>query len=118
MAHTTDTPKPRQNKVARLVQKELAEMFLKYAKDWIPGVLVSVSSVRVSPDFALAKVYVSIFPSEKAEKVLESLNHHNKEIRYQLGQRVKNQLRIVPEIALFIDDSLDYIENIDKLLKE
>ncbi len=118
MAHAMDTPKPRQNKVARLVQKELAEMFLKYAKDWMPGVLVSVSSVRVSPDFALAKVYMSIFPTDKTSTVLETLNHKNKEIRYQLGQRVKNQLRIVPEIAIFVDDSLDYIDNIDKLLKE
>jgi ribosome-binding factor A len=118
MAQAMDTPKPRQNKVARLIQKELADMFLKLAKDWMPGVLVSVSSVRVSPDLSFAKVYVSIFPTGKTEQVLETLNHNNKEIRYQLGARVKNQLRIVPEIAIFVDDSLDYIENIDKLLKE
>lgn len=113
-----ETASPRQNKVARLIQKELAEMFQKFAKDWMPGVLLSVTSVRVSPDFALAKVYISVFPTDKTEKVLETLNHNNKEIRYQLGQRVKHQLRLVPEIAIFLDDSLDYIQNIDNLLKE
>ena len=93
-------------------------MFQKFARDWFPGVLISVSSVRVSPDFGLAKVYLSIFPSERSEEILGRLNGANKEIRYQLGQRIKNQLRIIPEIALFIDDSLDYIDNIDNLLKK
>lgn len=112
------TPSPRQNKVARLIQRDMAEMMQHFAKDWLPGVLLSVSSVRVSPDFSLAKVYLSVFPSEKSDQVLEILNKNNKEIRYQLGQRVKNQLRKVPEIALFIDDSLDYIDNIDHILKD
>lgn len=112
-----ETPKPRQNKVARLIQKEMAEMFQVYAKDYLSGTLISVTSVRVSPDFSLAKVYISVFPTGKANQVLENLNRNNKEIRYQLGQRIKNQLRKVPEIAIFIDDSLDYIDNIDKLLK-
>lgn len=112
------TPSPRQHKVARLIQKDMAEMLQIFAKDWLPGVLLSVSSVRVSPDYSLAKVYISVFPSEKSETVLGQLNKNNKEIRYQLGQRVKNQLRKIPEIALFIDDSLDYMEQIDKKLKD
>lgn len=111
-------PTPRQNKVARLIQKDMSDLLQKFARDWFPGVLISVSAVRVSPDFGLAKVYISIFPSGKADEILERLNGANKEIRYQLGQRVKNQLRKIPEIALFIDDSLDYIDNIDTLLKE
>lgn len=113
-----ESTSPRQNKVARLIQKELAGMFQKYSRDWMPGVLLTVTSVRVSPDFALAKVYVSIFPTEKTTTVVETLNLHNREIRYQLGQRVKLQLRIIPEIAILVDDSLDYIQNIDNLLKE
>ncbi len=109
---------PRQGKVARLIQKDLSEMFQQYARNEFPGILISVSSVRVSPDFGLAKVYISIFPSAHSQQVLDRLNQSIKEIRYQLGQRIKNQLRKIPEIALFIDDSLDYIENIDNLLKE
>ena len=113
-----NTPSPRQNKIARLIQKDLSEMLQIYARDKFPGVLISVSTVRVSPDYGLAKVYISIFPPARANEIIEKLNKGNKEIRYQLGQRVKNQLRRVPEIAIFIDDSLDYIENIDNLLKE
>ncbi len=112
------TLSPRQHKVSRLIQKDMAEMLQLFAKNWLPGVLLSVTSVRVSPDFALAKVFVSVFPSDKSDAVLEMLNKKNKEIRYQLGQRVKNQLRKIPEIAIFIDDSLDYMEQIDKKLKD
>ncbi len=109
---------PRQQKVARLIQKELSLLFQKFAKDWMPGVILTVSNVRVSPDLALAKCFVSIFPTPKTPEVMAHLEHHNKEIRYQLGTIVKNQLRIVPELAFFVDDSLDYIDNIDKLLKK
>lgn len=112
------TPTPRQNKVARLIQKDLSDMLQKTARDWFPGTLISVTSVRVSPDFGLAKVYISVFPTPRGEEILGRLNKANKEIRYQLGQRVKHQMRKVPEIAMYIDDSLDYIENIDSLLKE
>ena len=113
-----DAPTPRQNKVARLIQKDLSDMFQKFARDWLPGVIISVSTVRISPDLEYAKVYLSIFTTEKGQEVLNQLNEIIKEIRYQLGQRVRNQLRKVPEITLFIDDSLDYINKIDNLLKE
>ena len=112
------TPTPRQNKVARLIQKDMATMLQQFAKDWLPGVLLSVSSVRMSPDYSLAKVYISVFPSEKSEHVLDILTKNNKEIRYQLGLRVKNQLRKIPELAIFIDDTLDYIQQIDQILKD
>lgn len=110
-------PRPRQHKVARLLQKEMAEMLQVYAKDFMSGTLISVTQVRVSPDFSLAKVYISVFPTGKTNEVLEKLKRSNKEIRYQLGNRIKNQLRKVPEVAIFVDDSLDYIDNIDQLLK-
>ena len=112
------TPSPRQNKVARLIQKDLGEMLQQYARNWIPGILISVSSVRLSPDMGLAKVYLSVFPSQRADEILEKVNTVKKEIRYQLGQRVKNQLRRVPELTFSIDDSLDYIEKIDDLLQK
>lgn len=106
----------RQQKIARLIQKELSEIFrLQTAK--MGGVLVSVSAVRVSPDLSIARAYLSIFPSEKGKDIIESINHNAKSVRYELAQRVRYQLRKTPELTFFIDDSLDYIEHIDSLLK-
>ena len=106
----------RQQKIARLIQKELSEIFrLQTAK--MCGVLVSVSAVRVSPDLSIARAYLSIFPSEKGKEIIESINHNAKSVRYELAQRVRYQLRKTPELTFFIDDSLDYIEHIDSLLK-
>ena len=106
----------RQNKISRLLQKELSEIFLLQTKA-MPGVLVSVSAVRISPDMSIARVYLSVFPSEKAEKIVKNVNDNMKTIRYELGTRVRHQLRIIPELKFFVDDSLDYIEKIDSLLK-
>ena len=106
----------RQSKIARLIQKELGDIFLKMTKE-TRGVLVSVSIVRVSPDLGIAKAYLSVFPSAKGEEIVELLNKSNKSIRFELGNRVRHQLRIIPELRFYIDDSLDYIENIDSLLK-
>jgi len=107
----------RQKKVSRLIQKELADIFLKNNKDLAPGKLVSITIVRVSPDLSFAKVFLSVFPSTNQDEVLDTYREHVSKIRFELGQKVRTQLRIVPEIAFFIDDSLDYIDNIDKLLK-
>lgn len=105
----------RQQKISRLLQKEISEIFrMQTAKT--RGVIVSVSSVRVSPDLSLAKAYLSIFPSEKAQEIIEGINASRKTIRYELAQRVRMQLRKTPELMFFLDDSLDYLENIDKLL--
>lgn len=84
----------------------------------MPGTLVSVSVVRVSPDLSVAKTYLSIFPSEKAAEILESVRNNAKSIRYDLAARVRFQLRKTPELMFFLDDSLDYIENIDSLLNK
>lgn len=108
----------RQKKVARLIQKELADILLHSSAALAPGKMISVTTVRVSPDLSLAKVYVSIFPSSNASDVLENLKNHAPRLRFEMGQKVRNQLRIVPEVAFFIDDSNDYIENISNLLKE
>ena len=106
----------RQNKICRLLQKELSEIFLLQTKS-MPGILVSVSAVRISPDLSVARAYLSIFPSEKAEEMIKNINENMKAIRYELGTRVRHQLRIIPELKFFVDDSLDYLEKIDELLK-
>ncbi len=106
----------RQNKIARLIQKELSEIFLLQTKA-LNGVLVSVSVVRISPDMSIARVYLSVFPSEKSVEIVQNINDNMKSIRYELGTRVRHQLRIIPELKFFVDDSLDYIEKIDQLLK-
>ena len=82
------------------------------------GVMVSVTRVRISPDLSICTAYLSIFPSEKADEIISNINANNKTIRYELGTRVRNQLRIVPELRFFVDDSLDYIDHIDELLKK
>lgn len=113
-----ETETPRQQKIARLIQKEMAQMLQKYSKDHLPGVIISVTTVRVSPDLSLARCYLSVFPSQKAEEVVDKLNAGIRELRYQLGSIIKKQVRKIPELALFLDDSLDYIDHIDNLLKE
>lgn len=107
----------RLKKIGRLLQKELGDIFQKQTQG-VPGTLVSVSIVRVSPDLGTAKAYLSIFPSEKSQELLEAIRANTKAIRFDLGKRVGKQLRIIPELSFFIDDSLDYIENIDKLLQK
>ena len=105
----------RQNKIARLLQKELSDIFLLQTKH-THGILVSVSTVRISPDMSVARAYLSIFPSEKAGEIIQNINANAKTIRYELGSRVRHQLRIIPELKFFLDDSLDYLEHIDELL--
>jgi ribosome-binding factor A len=107
----------RQKKVARLVQKELADIIMKKSRELAPGKMISITQVRISPDLSLAKAYMSIFPTSNKEEVLKGMIDNTKSIRYDLGTKVKSQLRIVPELAFYLDDSLDYIDNLDKLLK-
>lgn len=107
----------RQAKISRLIQKELSEIFRRQTAK-THGVIVSVSGVRVTPDLSLAKVYLSVFPSEKSAEVLANIKASEKTVRYELAQIVRFQLRKVPELQFYIDDTLDYLENIDKLLAE
>lgn len=107
----------RQNKIARLLQKELSVIFQEQTRS-THGTMVSVTRVRVSPDLSICTAYLSIFPSERAEELLQNIEKNNQQLRYALGQRVRYQLRIIPELRFFIDDSLDYIDRIDKLLKK
>lgn len=82
------------------------------------GVLISVTAVRVTPDLGIAHAYLSVFPSDKAGELVENINDNAKSVRYDLGKRMRNQLRIIPELRFHVDDSLDYIDNIDRLLKD
>lgn len=106
----------RQNKIARLLQKELSLIFQQQTRA-THGVMISVTRTKISPDLSICTAYLSVFPSEKGEEILANINANSKQIRYELGTRVRNQMRIIPELRFFIDDSLDYIERIDELLK-
>ena len=107
----------RQNKIARMLQKELSLIFQQQTRA-THGVMISVTRAKISPDLSICTAYLSVFPSNKGEEILANINANSKQIRYELGTRVRNQMRIIPELRFFIDDSLDYIEHIDELLKK
>ncbi|MBO5232967.1 MAG: 30S ribosome-binding factor RbfA [Prevotella sp.] len=107
----------RQNRIARLLQKELSLIFQSQTRQ-MRGVMISVTRAKISPDLSVCTAYLSIFPSERGEELLQNINNNVATIRYDLGQKVRNQLRIIPELRFFIDDSLDYIDRIDTLLKQ
>ena len=109
--------KTRQNKIERLIQKELSNLFLNETRK-THGMMVSVSECRISPDLSYCTAYISVFPSEKSEETIKNLTENVKTIRYELCQRLRYQLRIVPELRFFKDDTLDYMEHIDELLKK
>ena len=107
----------RQNKIARLLQKELSIIFQEQTRS-MHGVMISVTRVKVSPDLSICTAYLSIFPSEKGEELIKNITRNEKPLRYELGTRIRHQMRIIPELRFYIDDSLDYIERIDELLKK
>ncbi|MBP3441137.1 MAG: 30S ribosome-binding factor RbfA [Tidjanibacter sp.] len=108
----------RQQKVARQIQKDISNLFLKECAELVRGVIVSVTTVRVSPDLEHARIYLSIFPFDRHEQIMAGIQAESWKIRKLLGAKLRNQLRLVPEITFFLDDSLEYIENIDNLLKK
>lgn len=108
----------RQNKVSRLLQRDLGDIFQKEDKELLPGFMVTVTKVRISADLGIAKVYLSIFPSDKNNENIGIINGQKKHIRHELGKRIRHQVKEIPELKFFIDDSLDYIENIERLLDE
>ena len=107
----------RQQKIAKQIQKDVAEIFQEEGAAVVRGSLVTVTAVRVSPDFGYAKIYVSVFPFERSAGMMKTLEQQNWFIRHALGQRIRNQLKNVPEIQFFLDDSLEYIEHIEQALK-
>jgi ribosome-binding factor A len=108
----------RQNKISRLIQKELAGIFIKELKSEFSGFLISVTIVRITSDLSLARCYISIYPPEKAKETLLHIQRMSKTIRGIIGNKVAKQLRIIPALEFLIDDSLNYLENIDRLLEK
>ncbi|MDD3685636.1 MAG: 30S ribosome-binding factor RbfA [Bacteroidales bacterium] len=106
----------RQTQVAGLIQEELAKVIQHKFNGLVPGRLLTVTVVRMSPDLGVAKVYVSIFPSTDGEKIIKEINKNVSKIRFELGNAIKNDVRRIPELVFYLDDSLDYIERIDKAL--
>lgn len=107
----------RQLKFGRLIQKEIGELFQREGKNFYGSSFITVTTVRITPDLSIARIHVSTF-HESGEEVLKKLNSHRKEIRHKLGDRIRNQARIIPELEFYIDDSLDYAEKIDKIMKD
>ncbi len=108
----------RLNKVSRLVQKELADIFLIQAKKIAGNAMITVTDVKVTKDLSYARVYLSLYGIKNKEELIATIKENTKDIRHTLAYRLKNQLRIIPELEFFHDDSLDYIEHIDDLLKQ
>jgi ribosome-binding factor A len=108
----------RQNKISRLIQKELGEIFQRQGRSHFDGAMITVTNVIITKDLSLAKVYLSLFATKDKDSLLKKIESNTREIRMNLSQKVRNQLRIIPELKFYIDDALDYIDNIDKLLKQ
>jgi ribosome-binding factor A len=108
----------RQQKVSRLLMRDLSEIIQQEMQVLASGALVTVTKVQIVPDLSLARIYLSVFGKPQKAEIVSAFNKHSGEIRGLLGQRVRHQLRIVPELRFFEDDSLDYIDNIENLLKE
>ena len=108
----------RQNKISRLIQKELAGIFLIDLRSEFSGILISVTEVRITSDLSLARCYLSIYPPEKSANNIKHIQQMSRSIRGVLGKKIAKQIRIIPELEFFIDDSLNYLEKIDRLLKE
>ncbi len=107
----------RQQKIASLLQKELANIFLQDSKN-VYGCMITVTNATITSDLSIARGYLSIYMATDKDAVMAAIRANTKDIRFRLGQKVKNQLRVVPQLEFFIDDTLDYMENIDRLLKQ
>lgn len=107
----------RQLKYGKLIQKELSEIFTLEGKNWYGNNFVTITGVSVTPDLSIARVRISIFKAAKPEEVLKSLRVHTNEVRKSLGNRIRNQARIIPSLEFFIDDSLDYVDKMESIFK-
>ena len=105
----------RQHKIARLIQKDMSDILLRYART-LHGTLISVSEVRVSPDLSMAHIYLSIFPQDKVEQTMALVEENTHRLRGEMGTLERHQLRIIPEIVFHLDDTIDRMERIDELL--
>ena len=106
----------RQHKFSKLIHKEISDIFQKNGSEYYGNTFVTVTLVRTVPDLSLAKVYLSLFKAKDPQKIIDRINSQSKEIRRELGNRIKHQVRHIPELHFYIDDSMDYAENINKIL--
>lgn len=112
------TESKRQQRFAGVLQQDLAELFQREGNSWAPGAFVTVTRVRVTPDLAIARVYLSFLNTNTAKEDIKHIKTKTNEIRYKLGVRIKNQARIVPHLEFFLDDTNEYVEHMDKLFDE
>lgn len=112
------TESKRQQRFAGVIQQDLAEMFQRDGNAWAPGAFITVTKVRVTPDLAIARVYLSFLNTKTAKEDIEQIKSKSNEIRYKLGTRIKNQARIVPQLEFFLDDTNEYVQHMDKLFEE
>jgi len=112
------TESKRQQRFAGVIQQDLAELFQRDGNSWAPGAFVTVTKVRVTPDLAIARVYLSFLNTNTAKEDLKVIKSKSTEIRYKLGVKIKNQARIVPQLEFFLDDTNEYVEHMDKLFEE
>ena len=108
----------RQEKVARLLHKELGDYFQKHGSEFLAGKMITVTVVRITPDLGIARAYLSICPVKEGEEPIETIREQTGKVRLAIGNRIRNQVKSIPEFQFFLDDSLDYIERIDNLLNE
>ena len=105
----------RQQKFAGVIQEDLAAIFQREGMNFLPNTLVTITKVRVTPDLAIARVFLSFFNNVNNHQALQTLKLHASEIRYKLGARIKDQVRIIPQLEFFIDDTSEYVERMDKI---
>jgi ribosome-binding factor A len=109
------TESKRQQRFAGIIQADLAELFQREGREWFPGAFVTVTRVRMTPDLAIARVFLSFLQADRAKSDMETLKSHASEIRFKLGAKIKHQARIVPQLEFFIDDTQEYVAHMDKL---
>jgi ribosome-binding factor A len=108
----------RQQKFAGVIQQDLAAVFQREGMNYLPNTLITITRVRVTPDLAIARIFLSFFNNTNPHQALQNIKLHANEIRYKLGARIKDQVRIIPQLEFFIDDTGDYVERMDKLFEK
>jgi len=110
--------KTRQEKVAKQIQRDMSEIIQRHTPGQMKGLMLTVTNVRITPDLGQARIHVSVFPSEHSREIIKELNDHAGYYRNELGQKIRHQIKKIPEVKFYLDDSLDYIDNIENLLKK
>src|SRR5690606_22911575 len=107
-----------QQRFASVIQEDISDIFLKNGNAWIPGAMITVTRVRVTPDLAIARIYISFLAIKDRDEALEIIRRHTSDIRYKLGTRIRNQVKVIPELEFYVDDSSDYVAHMDELFEK